>query len=468
MKILFLQKRILYPVDAGWKIRTLNVLKHLARWHEITYLCNVQPEDEPHLDEMRSLGVRLETVPWRETPRRSPRFYLQLAANLASRFPFTVSKDFDPALRRRAEQLLKQEPYDLVICDFVQMARNALGLPAKASLLFQHNVEAQIYERHAENASGWLMRKFMGLQWRKMRRFESEAGHDFDAVVAVSDADRTHFESEYGWQNAHTIDTAVDTNYFQPNGRAEKADRVLFIGSLDWLPNIDGLRFFVENVWPAILAQRPRAVFQIVGRNPAAAVERLAQRSGVELVGSVADVRPYLADATVVVVPLLVGGGTRIKIFEAMAMRKAVVSTSRRCSRSCRSRSSSRPRRRKRQGRTSSERLRCRQRPLLDRHAPGLRCDIRIRHTLALARPRDSGWRARLAGKSAFSLLFCTMVRTLGRYHFVRGATISHRPHRCAGRRQGDRALAYGNVSGTDWYRSVESDSRRRSRQTRR
>ena len=292
MKILFLQKRILFPVDAGWKIRTLNVLKHLAKWHEITYLCNVQPEDEPHCEAMRELGLRLETVPWSETPRHSLRFYLQLAANLGSQFPFTVAKDFDPALRHRAEELLREVEYDLVICDFVQMARNATGLPAKASLLFQHNVEAQIYERHVQNASRWLMRKFMGLQWRKMRRFEALAGKEFDAVVAVSDADRAHFENEYGWKHTKTIDTAVDIDYFQANSQVEQQDRVLFLGSLDWIPNIDGLRFFVEKVWPAILARRPKAVFQIVGRNPSKTVERLAHEPGVELIGTVPDVSP--------------------------------------------------------------------------------------------------------------------------------------------------------------------------------
>ncbi len=328
MKILFLQKRILFPVDAGWKIRTLNVLKHLARWHEVTYLCNVQPDDEPFLNEMRASGVRLETVPWSETPRSSPRFYFQLAANLLSKYPFTASKDYDPALRRRAQTLLAEETYDLLICDFVQMARNAIGLPVRASVLFQHNVEAQIYERHAQNARGWLKRKFMGLQWQKMKRFEAEAGRQFDAVVAVSEADRQHYHDHYDWNHAHTIDTAVDTDYFQPNGTAETADRVLFIGSLDWIPNEDGLAYFVEQVWPLVRQERPQAVFEIVGRNPSRGVERLAGQPGVKLIGTVPDVRPHLAQATVVVVPLLVGGGTRIKIFEAMAMQKAVVSTS--------------------------------------------------------------------------------------------------------------------------------------------
>ena len=327
MRILFLQKRPLLPVDSGGKIRSLNVLRHLARWHEVTYLCNVQPGDDDHLSGMRELGVRLETVPWRETRRRCLRFYGELGLNLLSRFPFNVNKDYNPRLRQRAIELLKETPYDLVICDFVQMARNALRLPARAKVLFQHNVEAQIFQRHAEMGRGWLRRLYMRHQWRKMRRFEAEAGRGFDAIIAVSNQDRRTFQRQYGWDHVHVVDTAVDVDYFQPNGMPEKTDRVVFVGSMDWLPNEDGVRHFVKTIWPEIHRKRPAASFQIVGRNPSSCVSRLVQVMGVEVLGTVTDVRPYLAEAAVVVVPLLVGGGTRLKIFEAMAMEKAVVST---------------------------------------------------------------------------------------------------------------------------------------------
>lgn len=326
MRILWLQKRILFPADFGGKIRTLNVLRHLSRWHEVTYLSNLQPGEERYLNDMRGLGLRLETVPWRETPRGSLRFYADLAMNLCSRYPFTANKDYDPRLRRRAAELLRTERCDLVVCDFVQMARNAVGLPA-AKLLFQHNVEAEIFERHARTDRGRLRRLYMGSQWRKMHRFEAEAGRQFDAVVAVSRQDRRTFEIRYGWGHVHVIDTAVDVDYFRPNGAAERPGRVVFVGSMDWLPNEDGVRHFVEAIWPEVRKRHAEATFQIVGRNPTPAVRKLAGMPGVEVVGTVPDVRPYLAEAAVVVVPLWVGGGTRIKIFEAMAMEKAVVST---------------------------------------------------------------------------------------------------------------------------------------------
>jgi glycosyltransferase involved in cell wall biosynthesis len=328
VRILFLQKRLLFPSNTGGRIRTLNLLRHLAQWHDVTYLCNVQAGEERFLEEMKALRLRLETVPWVEATRGSLAFYAHVCRNVFSRYPYTVDKDFDPALQARAAELLAAEPYDLLICDFVQMARNIVGLQAPVKVLFQHNVEAQIYERHAQADPSWLRRKFMGLQWRKMRRFESEAGTWFDAVVAVSQQDRLTFERQYGWKHAAEIDTAVDTEYFHANGVKEEAGRVLFVGSMDWLPNQDGAQHFVKEIWPLIRERHPSAVFQIVGRNPGRSVIRLSAVEGVQVVGTVPDVRPYLAQAAVVVVPLLVGGGTRIKIFEAMSMGKPVVSTS--------------------------------------------------------------------------------------------------------------------------------------------
>ena len=327
MKIVFIQNRPLFPANTGGKIRTLNILRHLARWHEITYLCNSHAGDETHFSKMRDLGLRFEAVPRRELRWGSPRFFATMARNLASSLPFNVAKHFDPKVRARARTLLAQERYDLIICDFLQTALHGVDLNGPPSILFQHNVEAQILRRHAETSSGWLKRRYLSMQWQRMRRFEAAMGRKFDAVIAVSAQDRAIFERDYGWQHVHAIDTSVDTDYFQPAPVPEDDSRVLFLGSMDWLPNREGVKHFVRHVWPLVRKEHPRAVFEIVGRNPSPEILAMGSVEGVEVVGTVDDVRPYLARSAVVVVPLLVGGGTRLKIFEAMAMDKAVVST---------------------------------------------------------------------------------------------------------------------------------------------
>ena len=331
MKILFLQKRPLFPANTGGKIRSLNVLKHLAQWHEVTYLCNVTEEEqkEQSLDQMRELGVRLHAFPWKETPRDSLKFYLELLWNLVSTsFPFTVNKDFDKRIADMAKSLIKNEQFDLVICDFVQMARNTLHLQGVPKVLFQHNVEAQIYERMAEAETNKLKRFFITTQARRMRKFESLAGSNFDGVIAVSKEDEASFKDRYDWNHTSVISTAVDTNYFTlPTEPNKTPGRIVFVGSMDWLPNIDGVTHFVANIWPTVKAKLPHATLDIVGRNPSQHIKKLEDIEGIRVTGSVPDVRPYVHAAELAIVPIYAGGGTRLKIFEFMAMGTPVLST---------------------------------------------------------------------------------------------------------------------------------------------
>ncbi len=329
MKILFLNKRPLFPVDTGGRVRTLNVVRHLARWHEVTYLCSYDPaNDSPEsLAQLRSLGLRVETEPWSEVPRNSWRFPVDLARNLLSPEPYNAAKDYDPRLRRRAEALLAEERPDLVICDFVQMARNVIGLPGVATLLFQHNVEAEIFERHSRVDRGWLRRRFMGYQAAKMRWFEGWTGRQFDSIVAVSERDLEQYRQRYGWEHATAIDTAVDIDYYQAATQTPEPHTAVFVGSLDWMPNEDGLEWFADSIWPLVRQRVPDARMRLVGRRPGSRIQRLASIPGIELVGEVPDTRPEIARGALVAVPLRIGGGTRLKIFEAMASGRPVIST---------------------------------------------------------------------------------------------------------------------------------------------
>lgn len=327
MKILFLHKQILFPRDTGGKIRVLNVIKHLGKWHDVTYVSNLRAGEAQFLPQMRDLGLRIEVVPGETAKRGGFRFYSGILANLLSGNPFTIDRNFDPEIRARVATLLAAEPYDLLICDTVVMARHVIGLPTPPAVLFQHNVEAQILRRHAHIAPGRIKRWFMKRQWKKMLRFEKNCGPHFDAVIAVSEPDKALFQRDYGWDHVRAIDTAVDEEFFYNPGSSGVPGRVMFLGSMDWMPNQDGVSWFVREVWPTVLARHPQATFHIVGRSPPAEIRALSSIAGVTVVGGVPDVRPHLAEASVVVVPLLVGGGTRLKIYEAMAMGRAVVST---------------------------------------------------------------------------------------------------------------------------------------------
>ena len=326
VKILFLQKRLLFPANSGGKIRSLNVLRYLAQWHDVTYVCNLLEKEKPFLSEMIEIGVNIKSTAWFEPPRRSLRFVASAIVNLFSSRPLNVDKDFDPKLRAIVESEVATGDYDLLVCDFVQMARNCIGMRLP-KLLFQHNVEAEIFERLAIRSSG-VFKRYLQMQAARMRKFEKAAGDDFDFVIAVSERDKIRFKKMYGWNHVGLIETAVDTNYFSPPASTVQRTGVVFVGSLDWDPNVDGLTHFIDSIWPIIRSKIRNAKLTIVGRNPPLRLTRHDKQNGIEITGTVDDVRPYLSSAAVSIVPLYSGGGTRLKIFEYMAMKCPVVSTS--------------------------------------------------------------------------------------------------------------------------------------------
>jgi glycosyltransferase involved in cell wall biosynthesis len=216
---------------------------------------------------------------------------------------------------------------DVVVCDFLDAAVNFPSRLPVPSVLFQHNVESEIWRRHAETESSPIRRQVFRREYKKMLRYERAMVAKFDRVIAVSEHDRSLMSR---WLQASRIDvvpTGVDLSQFRSNELSDSnSNLVVFVGAMDWEPNIDAVEHFCATVWPDVIAKVPYARFRIVGRNPDARVRRL-QGVNVEVTGSVPSVVSYLRDAAVVIVPLRIGGGTRLKIYEAMASGKAVVST---------------------------------------------------------------------------------------------------------------------------------------------
>jgi glycosyltransferase involved in cell wall biosynthesis len=304
------------------------MLKSLANSHEITYLTLDDGGAAPDaLTRASEYATHTETVPFKPTAKGSPAFFADLALNAASSLPYAVARyrsaPFAAAITRLAPS------HDLTVCDFLAPSLNVPDSIASRAVLFQHNVEAMIWERHATVPQNPLRRAYMALQWKRMRAFEAAECARFRRVVAVSEQDAQTMRTQYGVSSVAAVPTGVDVEYFAPpaNGARQSAELV-FVGSMDWLPNDDGIRWFTEVVFPQVRQRIPHASLTVVGRTPSADMQRLASRiPGVTVTGSVPDVRPYLHRAALSVVPLRIGGGTRLKIYEAMAAGVPVVST---------------------------------------------------------------------------------------------------------------------------------------------
>lgn len=324
LKVAFISPVFLFPADAGGKIRTGNILRGLKEGgqFDITLLSPATAEQQREWQgELDRLCERF--VGWQPSPPR-PRW--QRAPDLLSSLPINVAADRTPAAVAAVEKLLAAERFDVVVFDFVHAAVLRPGNLNGATVCFTHNVEAEIFERHAKTAASAPLRWLWASQATKMRRFEREALARFTRVVAVSERDAKKFAAD-GLATARAIPTGVDLDFFSWQAPADGAPTVVFTGSMDWEANVDGIRFYIEEVWPLVRARVPDAQLRVVGKNPPPA---LVQRGlpGVSFTGFVDDVRDHARDAQAFVIPLRVGGGTRIKAFEAMAMGLPVVSTS--------------------------------------------------------------------------------------------------------------------------------------------
>jgi polysaccharide biosynthesis protein PslH len=330
MHILWIKTELLHPVDKGGRIRTYQMLRALARLHEITYVTLDDGTAAPDaLAKATEYCARVEVVPFSPPVKGSIGFYAALLGNLVSPLPYAIARYDVPALRRRLREICATRQVDVVVCDFLAPSINVpddLGVPI---VLFQHNVEAMIWERHAHVASHPLKKAYMAEQWRRMKRFEASECRRVSSVVAVSAQDAEIFRRDYGVADAPYVPTGVDTDYFvRQRDVSRTPGSMVFTGSMDWMPNEDGIAWFVESILPRIRAAVPGATLTIVGRNPTAKVRSLhAPGSGVTVTGSVPDVRPYLASHELFIVPLRVGGGTRLKIYEGMTMGLPTVST---------------------------------------------------------------------------------------------------------------------------------------------
>jgi glycosyltransferase involved in cell wall biosynthesis len=325
MKILWLNTNFMHPPNKGGVIRTLEMLRHLSRRHEIHYAALEKPSQPEGPRRAGEYSFRSYSIRHRIPERGSPRFALQVLAGLFSPLPLAMQRFESPELGRFLEKLLRQERFDRAVVDHLTPASYYPDLAH--SLLFQHNVETVIWRRHMEHAADPLRRLYFNLQARRMYEFEGRVCRTVGRIVAVSRADADHMRDLFGVSNISEIPTGVNLEYYRPQTVAPAADLV-FVGSMDWLPNIDGVNWFVREVLPLIRKRAPGCSLAIAGRSPGAGIRQFAAGDPRILVtGTVPDVRPYLWGSGISIVPLRIGGGTRLKIYESMAAKVPVVST---------------------------------------------------------------------------------------------------------------------------------------------
>lgn len=329
MKILWVKPGKLLPLDSGGKLRTYNILQHLSTSHEVTYLSYYggRDRDETYEHEVKQHLPGAVTVytASRDVAALDQRF--DYVRRFPSRAPYAVSKFTAPQAQKLLSQWIPQRRFDVAICDFLCTVLNFPRNLATPTALFQHNVETVLWKRKAQIEVKWLDRIVSKIEYAKIVRFEPAQVRRFHHVIAVSEQDKEAMKWMVDPARISVVPTGVDLRKYQyePDARPS-GPLVVFTGSMDWEANIDGVEYFCKSIWPRVVSRVPLARFRIVGREPHARVRALASDS-VEVTGSVPSVVEHLREAAVFVVPLRIGGGTRIKIYEGMAMGKASVST---------------------------------------------------------------------------------------------------------------------------------------------
>jgi len=309
------------------------MLTELCRFHRVTWLAGcpkgtaLSPEEEAD-----PYATEKIWIPTRESRKGGPRFLYELGINLLfSKHPYVLTRYRSATLREKIAELDRSGRFDLIVSDFLTPAINFPGLRFRTpTVLFQHNIESQIWRRLAREKTNPVARAYFSGQFGRMRRAERELSAGFDGVITVSPEDSSFSRNHYGLTNVlGAVPTGVDTDYFRPPASPRpEAGPIAFLGSMDWMPNVECVQHFARDILPRIRERHPNRRFRIIGRAPSPAVRRLAAEDpSIEVTGTVDDVRTHLDESSLLVVPLRSGGGTRIKIFEAMAQGLPVVST---------------------------------------------------------------------------------------------------------------------------------------------
>jgi len=332
MNILFLSTRSPYPLISGHSLRTYHILKGAAQKHRVTLLTFIQlPEHELKQENLAHLKSFCAAVHPFHIPVDLSRIKLsaKLFLNLFSSLPFVAQKYNASAMRQKMKEIIQTENIDLVHVDVLPLAVYIDEFERLPKVLVNHNVESLRLYRWFKAEPNPAKKAYLGLQWLKLRSFERSAMEKFDACIVVSETDKQLLRS-MGVQNGlFVVPNGTDTKFFKPNNNKIVENSVLWLGHMDVHTNRDAVLYFWKEIYPLLRQKYPKVQITFVGTAPPKEIAEAAKRNGqVRVTGFVDDIRPHIAGAAIIVVPIRIGSGTRLKILDSMAMGKAIVSTS--------------------------------------------------------------------------------------------------------------------------------------------
>jgi glycosyltransferase involved in cell wall biosynthesis len=326
MNVLLLTQVLPYPPDSGPKVKTWNVLKYLAERYKVTLVSFVRGDQSADVAHLQRYCRAVHTVPME---RGVVRDGLAMVRSMLTGQPWMMVRDDRMVMRRLVDRLAAGGSFDVLHADQLNMAQYAQRVPGAFKVLDAHNALWLLYKRLWETMSPGLRKLLLGRDWPLLRAYEGRMVHEFDAVLAVSHEDKAALQEAAGQPvDITVIPIAIDTEEVTVVARDAEPRHILHIGTMYWPPNIDGVLWFAQEVYPLIRQQRPDVCFDIVGARPPQEIAALnGDRTGINVAGYVADPTPYLQRAALMVVPLRAGGGMRVKILNAMAQGIPIVST---------------------------------------------------------------------------------------------------------------------------------------------
>lgn len=327
--ILFVTHLYPYPPDDGGRIVTYNTIRELNRYGHKVILCSFTEENQ----KIKPLPFGIET---HTIPISYANSYKKAFMNLSKSLPYNMEKYIHDQMANQILQILKQRKIDILYIDHLHMAYYARFVKQKGYNLFtilrQHNVESTIFQRAMEEEDNIIKKAYLGIQYKRLYRYESQMVSLFDAVYTITDEDTKRMKDMNRQAVVKTLPAGVDMEKYFPmeRDRKEEGPVLMFLGTMSWLPNVNGITWFIESIFPMVLQKYQHTKLYIVGKNPPEKLYKYRDQypDNIVITGYVEDERSYIANSDVFIVPLKIGGGMRIKILNALAMKKPIVTTS--------------------------------------------------------------------------------------------------------------------------------------------